>query len=251
MDKKRKGGKYKDTARNLVVVVSLVLIVGVVASVTLAQGTSIGFWDNVSEKLSSKLFGSMEVPEMEDLFGASGSRFKNGLSADSISPNAGQVRGTTFTATGAATIGGTLGLSGALTGTSAVFSGSVNALESATTSIGIATIAALESGRVTYLTGTGAAITLPDAAAGLTFKFVTSQSFSTNYVITPLSGDLIQGTLIVSQTPVACSNETALNIVGSAETVSDWVELTATSTSGWLITGSTGDASGAYTCTGG
>lgn len=35
--------------------------------------------------------------------GASGTRFPNGISVDSTSPSAGQIRGTTFTSTGAAT----------------------------------------------------------------------------------------------------------------------------------------------------
>lgn len=47
--------------------------------------------------------------------GASGTRFPNGLSADSTSPSSGQVRGTTLTATGAATVGSTLIVTGALT----------------------------------------------------------------------------------------------------------------------------------------
>lgn len=37
-----------------------------------------------------------------------GTRFPNGISADSTSPSAGQVRGTTLTTTGAATLGGNL-----------------------------------------------------------------------------------------------------------------------------------------------
>src|SRR3990167_5299160 len=36
--------------------------------------------------------------------GATGTRFPNGLSADTTSPNVGQVRGTTLTVTGAATL---------------------------------------------------------------------------------------------------------------------------------------------------
>jgi hypothetical protein len=42
---------------------------------------------------------------VENSLGASGTRFPNGLSADSTSPVAGQVRGTTLTSTGAATFG--------------------------------------------------------------------------------------------------------------------------------------------------
>lgn len=42
----------------------------------------------------------------QSVFGASGSRFPNGISADSTSPNSGQVRGTTLTVTGASTLTG-------------------------------------------------------------------------------------------------------------------------------------------------
>lgn len=41
----------------------------------------------------------------EEVLGASGSRFPNGISADSTSPSAGQVRGTTLTITGAVSTG--------------------------------------------------------------------------------------------------------------------------------------------------
>lgn len=44
--------------------------------------------------------------QVADLAGAIGTRFPNGLSADTTSPVAGQVRSTTLTTTGAATIGG-------------------------------------------------------------------------------------------------------------------------------------------------
>lgn len=104
MDKKKKSGKYGDMARNMVVVVSLVLILGLVASVTLAQGTPMSFWDNVAEKLSNKLFGGMELPDMGVMFGASGTRFPNGLSADSTSPSAGQIRSTTLLVTNTTTL---------------------------------------------------------------------------------------------------------------------------------------------------
>ncbi len=47
--------------------------------------------------------------------GATGTRFPNGLSTDSTSPVAGEVRGTTLTITGAGTIGSTLAVTGAVT----------------------------------------------------------------------------------------------------------------------------------------
>lgn len=55
--------------------------------------------------------------------GASGTRFPNGLSADSTSPVAGQVRGTTLTITGASTLGGTLTVTSTNAATSTVKAG--------------------------------------------------------------------------------------------------------------------------------
>ncbi len=51
------------------------------------------------------------LPMADDILGASGTRWKNGISADSTSPVAGEVRGTTFTSTGAVTFA-----SGSVTG---------------------------------------------------------------------------------------------------------------------------------------
>lgn len=49
--------------------------------------------------ISLVLVGGNQSEQAGEL-GASGTRFPNGISADSTSPSAGQVRGTTFTATG-------------------------------------------------------------------------------------------------------------------------------------------------------
>ncbi len=63
-------------------------------------------------------------------YGATGTRFLNGISADSTSPSAGQVRGTTLTITGASTLtgdgavsGGTLNVTTANTATSTIIGG--------------------------------------------------------------------------------------------------------------------------------
>jgi len=48
--------------------------------------------------------GGYFFPLAQSLLGASGTRFPNGVSADSTSPSAGQLRGTTLTTTGAATL---------------------------------------------------------------------------------------------------------------------------------------------------
>lgn len=58
--------------------------------------------------------------------GASGSRFPSGISADSTSPSAGQIRGATLTTTGDATIGGgTLNVTTSNTATSTVVVGCI------------------------------------------------------------------------------------------------------------------------------
>jgi len=55
-----------------------------------------------------------------------GTRFQNGISADNISPNAGEVRGTTFTSTGDVVLGGgTLNVTTSNTATSTLVVGCV------------------------------------------------------------------------------------------------------------------------------
>ncbi len=67
----------------------------------------------LSVVLSVVLVGNNQ-PDTQGV-GASGSRFPNGLSADTTSPIAGQVRGTTLTVTGATTLGSTVSVAGLLT----------------------------------------------------------------------------------------------------------------------------------------
>ena len=56
--------------------------------------------DSILENLGNvSLFGGLEIV-------GAGSRFPNGLSVDSTAPNAGQLRGTTFTSTGTSTVEG-------------------------------------------------------------------------------------------------------------------------------------------------
>lgn len=52
------------------------------------------------------MVGGNNQPAPDLNLGASGTRFPNGISADTTSPTMGQVRGTTFTATGDSTFGG-------------------------------------------------------------------------------------------------------------------------------------------------
>lgn len=68
--------------------------------------------------------GNQSVPVNESL-GASGTRFPNGISADSTSPSSGQVRGTTLTATGALSSASATVVNGSSSSTVAVGSSSI------------------------------------------------------------------------------------------------------------------------------
>lgn len=74
----------------------------------------------IAVAIIASLIGYFVAPKA---FGASGTRFPNGLSTDSTSPSAGQVRTTTLTATGAATVGSTLDVTGAATAATTTVSG--------------------------------------------------------------------------------------------------------------------------------
>jgi hypothetical protein len=67
-------------------------------------------------------------------FGASGTRFPNGISADTTSPIAGQVRGTTLTTTGASTFGGTVTVTTSNTATSSTRLGCIQGVATSTAS---------------------------------------------------------------------------------------------------------------------
>ena len=71
--------------------------------------------------------GGYMFPKALDLFGASGTRFPNGLSADSTSPVAGELRGADLTLTDDATIaGGVLNVTTAANATSTIVVGCIN-----------------------------------------------------------------------------------------------------------------------------
>lgn len=71
-----------------------------------------------------------------ETFGASGTRFPNGLSADSTSPTAGQLRGSTLTLTGASTFGGTATFTSTNTATSTQKMGCIQFSATSTATIG-------------------------------------------------------------------------------------------------------------------
>ena len=83
--------------------VAIVLGVAVVGSVAKANS---GFsWEVVMDKVADKLV--QQVENLGQMIGASGTRYPNGISADTTSPVAGEVRGSTLTITGASTLSGT------------------------------------------------------------------------------------------------------------------------------------------------
>lgn len=85
----------------------VIFTLGVFALVGSVKAVPVGFWEMVAERVSAGLL--VELGGSEILGG--GTRFPNGISADSTSPSAGEVRGTTLTITSLATLSG--GITGA------------------------------------------------------------------------------------------------------------------------------------------
>lgn len=111
------------------------------------------------------------MPDTSELGG--GTRFPNGISADSTSPSAGQIRGTSLTTTGAATIGGAATLSSTVSVTATTtLSGAVLISNSASSTVQIGSTAdgvgpgclvlgdsASATSTPVYITATGSTIT--------------------------------------------------------------------------------------------
>lgn len=106
--------KYKNQI--IVGVIALVLVVVSVIGVKAAENRNINdlieLANAVNENNSDTVQAAINLLSGGNSFGASGTRFPNGISADSTSPSAGEVRGTTLTTTGAATISGETDLEG-------------------------------------------------------------------------------------------------------------------------------------------
>lgn len=94
----------KDKKSIIIGIITLVLAVGITMFGVNASGKLSSVTINNVENLTMNVEGS--VDELGEMLGASGTRFPHGISADSTSPLAGEVRGTTLTVTGATTIGG-------------------------------------------------------------------------------------------------------------------------------------------------
>lgn len=83
--------------------------------------------------IALSLFGLVRDNQSVPL-GASGTRFPNGLSTDTTSPTAGQIRGTTFTLTGDAVLGGGNGALTLTTSNSATSTAIVGCIQTYATS---------------------------------------------------------------------------------------------------------------------
>ena len=81
------------------------VVLGVVLMGGIAKANNVFSWDSVMEKVADRI--ASKITDLEEVLGASGTRFDNGLSADSTSPVAGELRGTTLTITGASSLSGT------------------------------------------------------------------------------------------------------------------------------------------------
>jgi len=202
-----------------------------------SKTVTLGIWLTAVFLLGSWLVGNqpvevqVNVPEVEEKeFG--GTRFPSGISADSTFPSAGQVRGTTLTVTNTASI-----------------SGETNFLRDTEVVSADNTLAATESGLITFVSASGSTTTLPSASAGLYFKFVVGAAFDTfDFRIDSAEGDNIYGTLSVNNADVACSAEDQINFIADGETVGDNVELVSDGTS-WFIVGSEAETAAKLTCT--
>jgi hypothetical protein len=169
-------------------------------------------------------------------------RFPSGI-------DAGALVATTFTGSGATTLGSTLAVTGATT-----LSGDLNYFESTEAIAADDTLTIAESGKVVYIGTAGVDLTLPTAATsdGVTYRVVVSGNFATtDMTITggaaDASDDLIFGVLTVNGALVACSAEDTISFVASAELPGDYVELHSDGTN-WYVSGQAATAGG-ITCT--
>jgi hypothetical protein len=106
-----------------------------------------------------------------------------------------------------------------------------------------ATLTADDSGKTFILdNATGETITLPALADGLIFHFVVGAVFATdNWIIDSAEGDNINGFISsMGATPAAviAAAEDQINFVATAESIGDWITLTADSgNSQWIVEG--------------
>ena len=193
-----------------------IIIVGIIASalvVAMMLIVGVGGNDQSSlDKLNSldKKVGNLEnsVVKLGKAFEGisaylgSGSRFTNGISADSTSPSAGEVRGTTLTSTGAVTFGGAATLSStlAVTGETTL---------TATTTAGVMDVSEFTQG--------GGCLTLTDANGGA--YTLTSDELINNNVFVFAAGGASQA--VIALTFPATSTLSA--IIPNAGDMREWI----------------------------
>ena len=193
------------------------------------------------------LVGGNQPVQGENL-GGNGTRFPNGISADSTSPNDGEIRGTDLTITDDVAITDDVTISG-----DATISGVLGYLEkTASTSANSSSTVAM-SGTTFYIAGPdGATTTLPAVAAatGTVLRWVIATAIATNdFTIVSPEGDNIEGSMIVAGAVVDCNANDKIKFVVSAENLGDAVELRSDGQK-WFVTDSNALTAGALTCDG-
>ena len=237
---------FKDKRYIIAGIITLVLAVGVVGVKAASRIASVTI--NNVENLTMNVEGSTE--EIDEMIGASGTRYPHGISADSTSPSTGEVRGATLTTTGAATIGGAATLSSTLSVTGATsYAGQVKntpAFLTATTTLTSA------SANIQLLSASAVmnTITLPAVTAtGTFFRIQVDGALTGSFVLVDSAeGDNISGTLIVAGAVVDCRDEDQINIITDGEAIGDYVEFMS-SGSQWLLVDSGVLTAGKMTCT--
>lgn len=129
-------------------------------------------------------------------------------------------------------------------------SGTVTYLERTETVSAAKTLTAKESGKTIFISGTGAAYTLPAVTnTGAVYRFYVSAAFATNAVITSAEGDNIEGSIIVAGAVVTCDAADVITFVADGENIGDFVEVRSDGTN-WLIGASGTLTASKMTCTG-
>jgi len=231
--------------KSLFAVIAVIGVLAVTGVVVAYNGVA----NTVIENCTDCNVGATDLQEVDDVM-LSGTRWPHGISADDTSPLTGEVRGATFTSTGAVTFGGAATLSStlAVTGNTTI-GGTLNSFKTSTTTDGVnATLLASESGKFIWFGGTGATTTLPAVTStGAVFTFSIKTAFGTNAVVASAEGDNINGSLFVNDAIVACSGEDLIEFVADGEEIGDFVQLISDG-SNWNIVNSRGETSAKIIC---
>ena len=91
---------------------------------------------------------------------------------------------------------------------------------------GATTLTSSDSGSICVLNAaTGAAITLPAALSGFNLKVFVGAAFATSDWVLTAPTAIIYGGSIVNSVNVVCSAKANINLVSTAETIGDYIEL--------------------------